>query len=124
MRLLLDTHVLVWTILGLPQLSTAAREAIRDPENTVYVSMISAWEIGIKKAIGKLHLPDDLEEAIEQSGYQVLTPGFGDVRAMERLPLIHRDPFDRLLVAQALEAGLQLVTSDRQVTRYDVPVFW
>lgn len=124
MNLLLDTQVLVWSILGLPHLSPRARRAISDTDNTVYVSLVSAWEIAIKKSIGKLHLPDDLEGVISRTGFVAAFPTFDDTRILERLPLIHRDPFDRLLVAQAKRGNLGIVTSDRQIARYDVDVIW
>ncbi len=120
-RLLLDTHVLLWWLVGSPELSSELRETI-DTELEVYVSSASVWELSIKKASGKLTLPDDLTDWIRRGGLSELpiTLQHGDLAG--RLPLIHRDPFDRMLVAQALAERLTLVTHDRLIQKYDVQI--
>lgn len=122
MRLLLDTHVLLWWVEEDARLTDDVRSRLADPENTVVVSAVSAAEIAIKRAIGKLGgapAPVILDEA----GFDELPLTAGHATWLEGLPLHHRDPFDRMLVAQALAEGLVLVTVDEKVRQYDVPVF-
>jgi len=120
LRLLLDTHVLVWSLLRPELLSQTAAEAIEDGTNEVYVSVVSAWEIEIKRAKGKLPLPETLSAALDRLQYRSLPVTLGQVLAVESLPRHHRDPFDRMLIAQAQSEDLTLVTSDRQIRHYPV----
>lgn len=99
----------------------AAREAIGDGENTVYVSAVVVWEIIIKKALNKLEAPDDIEAAMAANRFLSLPITVPHVLALQSLPNIHRDPFDRLLVAQAKHEGLKLVSRDANVVLYGVP---
>jgi len=122
MRLLLDTHVLLWWLDDSPNLSAAAKEAIADPGNIVAVSVASLWEIAIKKGIGKLDLPDDFEEVLSHQGFELLDVKPAHTFGLHALPLLHRDPFDRMLVAQARAEGLRIVTRDTWIQSYDVPV--
>jgi len=118
-RLLLDTHVLLWWLADeglIPQ----AREAIADPDNLVMVSAASAWEISIKKALGKLAAPDDLERQVDESGFAALPISIAHGLAAGQLPRHHDDPFDRMLIAQALADGLTLVTHDKRFSDYNV----
>lgn len=121
MRLLLDTHVILWWLDDSPELSGEVKDLL-DTEPAVYVSAVSPWEIAIKQSLGKLPGPEDLAERVRDGQFSGLpiTGGHG-VRA-GRLPPHHRDPFDRLLVAQAQTEGLTLVTRDQWIPRYDVPV--
>jgi PIN domain nuclease of toxin-antitoxin system len=121
MTLLLDTHVLLWWLEDAPQLSRPARKAIQDGQNTVYISAAVAWEIAIKKALGKLDAPDDLEEVMAANRFLPLPITIPHALAVQTLPDHHRDPFDRLLIAQALLEGFRLVTRDREIARYPVP---
>ena len=111
MSLLLDTHALLWWLTDDPILSTPAREALADPAQDLFVSAASAWEIAIKSNMGKLHVTSDWLESVEAGGITPLD-----------MPLLHRDPFDRMIVAQAQALGLTIVTRDRNIARYDVPV--
>jgi len=120
-RLLLDTHVLLWWLAGSPELPDQIKERI-DTELEVYVSSASVWELSIKQAAGKLTLPDDLIKWIRQGGLSELPITMQHADLAGRLPLIHRDPFDRMLVAQALAERLTLVTRDELIQKYDVPV--
>jgi PIN domain nuclease of toxin-antitoxin system len=121
MRLLLDTHVVLWWLGDSPELSGEVKDLL-DTEPAVFLSAVSPWEIAIKQSLGKLPGPDDLAERVRDSQFSTLpiTAGHG-VRA-GRLPLHHRDPFDRVLIAQAQTEGLTVVTRDAQFTKYDVPV--
>lgn len=120
MKLLLDTHVLLWWLDDPRQLSKAARKSIQDGANPVYISAAVAWEIAIKKAIGKLDAPDTLEEALEASRFLHLPITIAHALAVRSLPGHHRDPFDRMLIAQALQEGLCLVTRDLEIAKYPV----
>jgi PIN domain nuclease of toxin-antitoxin system len=124
LKLLLDTHALLWALEGGARLSHAARLAIRDGENDVLVSAASAWEIAIKKALGRLQVPDHLAEVVDRAGFTRRPLGFAEARRLETLPLLHGDPFDRMLIAHALEEGAALVTRDAQIARYRVPIVW
>jgi PIN domain nuclease of toxin-antitoxin system len=121
MRLLLDTNALLWWLAD-DGLGTQARDAIADPENFVAVSAVSAWEISIKKALGKLTAPDDLEHQVEAGGFTPLPITIAHGSAAEQLARHHDDPFDRMLVAQALAEGLTIVTRDKRFSQYNVAV--
>ncbi|MEV7871571.1 type II toxin-antitoxin system VapC family toxin [Streptomyces sp. NPDC088124] len=121
MRLLLDTHVVLWWLDDSPELSGELKDLL-DTEPAVYVSAVSAWEIAIKQSLGKLDGPEDLAERVRDSQFTGLpvTAGHG-VRA-GRLPAHHRDPFDRILIAQAQIEGMSLVTRDKWIPEYDVTI--
>jgi len=118
MRVLLDTHVLLWAVLNDPRLTTAQARAISQGE--VYLSSASIWEIGIKRAIGKLDVPEDLFEIAVDAGCRPLPISWTHADAAAALPLHHSDPFDRMLVAQAQCEGLSLASSDSKFGVYDV----
>ena len=126
MRLLLDTHVFLWYITADSRLPAAWQTAIRDPANEVYLSVASVWEAVIKYQLGKLPLPeppaDYLPRQREAHGIASLPVEEGAMAPLAGLPPLHRDPFDRLLIAQALQHGLTLATVDPEVTAYPVPV--
>ncbi len=118
MALLLDTHTLIWWLTASRRLSAAAREAIASGH--VYVSVASAWEIGIKRARGKLTLEVDLADQLRRNAFEPLPITLAHALRAGSLPLHHADPFDRMLVAQAQLEGLRLVTGDPRIARYDV----
>ncbi|MGH7929015.1 MAG: type II toxin-antitoxin system VapC family toxin [Candidatus Binatia bacterium] len=119
MRLLLDTHVLLWWLSDDPKLAKNAREKIANSDNDVLISSASAWEISIKAALERLEIElDDLEEAIARSGFRALPIGLRHAITAGRLPNAHRDPFDRMLVAQASVEELRVVSHDRVFERY------
>ena len=122
MRLLLDTNALLWWIEDDPTLSASVREAIDDRSNEVFVSVASAWEIAIKSSTGKLEAPENLAGQIERAGFIQLLVNFEHAELAGRLPMHHRDPFDRMLVAQAQVEDLVLATRDRNMARYGVEV--
>jgi len=119
-QLLLDTHVVLWWLDGGRQLRAEALDAIAAPTNTVWLSAVVVWEIRIKQALGKLVIPDDFAEVLEQQDFEALPVRISHAHRIAQLPALHRDPFDRLLVAQALEEDLCLVSRDASVTRYPV----
>lgn len=122
MDLLLDTHAFIWWAGVDKRLAEIARTAIADAENRVVVSAVTVWEISIKRAIGKLEFRHDTLRVLDQTGFETLdiTPEHAD--AAGSLPLHHADPFDRLLVAQARIDQFVLVTQDRQILPYGVPL--
>ena|SRR5271167_58159 len=120
MRLLLDTHVLLWALAESPELARDLRRKIADPSNDVLVSAASVWEIAIKKRLGKLDAPDNLLEVLEASDFSPLFINFVHAAAAGSLPPHHDDPFDRMLIAQAQSEGLILVTADRRLRAYHV----
>lgn len=123
-KLLLDTHALIWALANDRRLSKRARAAIEDGGNDVFTSAASAWEIAIKTSAGKLHAPSDLVEAADKVGFVLRPVTFADVAALRALPPIHRDPFDRMLVAQAQLDNAVLVTKDALIRQYPVSVLW
>ncbi|GIW41931.1 MAG: twitching motility protein PilT [Candidatus Binatia bacterium] len=122
-RLLLDTHVFLWWRVNDRRLRKEARQAIADAE-IVFVSAATAWEIAIKIALGRLRIPEPVEAGVKKSGFEKLPIDFAHAESAARLPPHHADPFDRMLVAQAREEGLVLVTGDRRIGLYDVDVVW
>lgn len=122
MNLLLDTHVLLWALDDDPSLSPAARAAITDGRNVVFVSAATAWEIAIKRALGKLRAPtDDYLQELERHHFTPLDITTEHALAVESLPPYHADPFDRILVAQSQVEKLTLVTRDVRLLAYAVP---
>jgi PIN domain nuclease of toxin-antitoxin system len=120
MNLLLDTHVLIWALENNPTLSDKAVSSITRAENMIYVSSVSIWEIGIKKAAGKLDVPGNLTEEINLHRFSPLHITFEHAELAAQLPPIHKDPFDRMLIAQAITEKLRLVTRDTVITTYAV----
>ena len=122
MNLLLDTHVLLWWLDNpTTLLSEQALTTIRDPDNEIIVSVVSAWEIAIKKALGKLESPENLKEVIIDSRFELMPIDYEHAWHVKDLPLHHRDPFERLLVVQATVENLMLVTRDSWLNAYNVP---
>jgi PIN domain nuclease of toxin-antitoxin system len=120
LRLLLDTHVFIWWDEGV-QISKRAASAIREADQ-VYVSAVTGWEIAVKAALGRLHTTRDVGVAAIESGFEELPVRLSHAAALRDLPMHHRDPFDRMLVAQAAAEGLTLVTRDPHVAKYGVRV--
>ncbi|HEV3263498.1 MAG TPA: type II toxin-antitoxin system VapC family toxin [Gemmataceae bacterium] len=126
MRILLDTHVFLWYISADPQLPVAFRDAIREPANEVYLSVASVWEAVIKYALGKLPLPEAPAEYLprQREAHRIMTLPVEEAALVHLAGMapLHRDPFDRILIAQALEQGLTLATVDDAVRAYSVPL--
>jgi len=128
MTLLLDTHALIWYLEGSERLSRAGRAAIEDSRNERFVSHATAWELAVKLSLGKLQLQIPFSElfpkVIAANGFHVLPPEFLHYQELLNMPLHHRDPFDRLLIAQARVERLTVVTSDAHFAMYGIPVLW
>ncbi|MDE2978875.1 MAG: type II toxin-antitoxin system VapC family toxin [Acidobacteriota bacterium] len=119
-RLLLDTHAFLWCLSETGRLRTASRAAIEDPRNQIFVSAISAWEITVKRLKGKMEAPDDLAVLVDEKGFAHLPLTFHHAELAARLPRLHKDPFDRFLIAQAQAEGLTVVTRDAHFPLYGV----
>lgn len=120
MKLLLDTHVLLWWFEDPLRISEEAREQISDPDNEVLVSAASCWEIAIKRSLNKLSAPADINDAIQQCGFEELAISILHSLKTEALPLHHRDPFDRMLIVQSVCESAFLVTHDRMFMQYGI----
>ncbi|MEZ4527957.1 MAG: type II toxin-antitoxin system VapC family toxin [Desulfobacterales bacterium] len=128
MRLLLDTHVFIWLMFSPEKVSAETKKRYKSYENAIFISLVSLWEIQIKSQLGKLHLDIDLETIIDDnihSGFVNLLPiGVTHILTLKKLPFYHKDPFDRLLIAQAIEENMTIVTCDSYFSDYPVPVLW
>ena len=128
MRLLLDTCAFLWIVGGGPELSSRARDAFVDPANDVYLSSASAWEIAVKHQMGRLPLPEPPASFVprlrEVHDIEVLPIDEASALHVGNLPALHRDPFDRMLVSQALVGGLTIVTPDHAIRQYPAPTLW
>ena len=122
MRLLLDTHVVLWWLADDPSLGSAARAAIADSRAEVFVSAASVWEVAIKRELGKLTAPDDLLVQLDGQRFECLPLTAEDAWAAGHLARHHTDPFDRAIVAQAMRRDLAVVTRDRTIAQYGVSV--
>ncbi|MDQ3380214.1 MAG: type II toxin-antitoxin system VapC family toxin [Actinomycetota bacterium] len=119
-RLLLDTHVAIWFFEDPALLANEAREALEDSVNPAYVSAASVWEWALKQALGRISTPAELDTGAIRAGFHELPVTWAHGRSAADLPLLHADPFDRMLVAQALAEDLVLLTRDRLITQYPV----
>ena len=127
MDLLLDTHVILWFFENDARLSKTAIDAINNPKNKKYVSIASIWEAGIKCSLGKLKLKgsfDNFIETIDDNGFLLMEITTEHIKTTMRLPYHHRDPFDRMLIAQSISEGLYLMTDDEYVSKYDISPIW
>jgi len=120
MNLLLDTHTLLWWLDDNPTLSAEARDAIADGRNLVFVSAVVIWEVRIKQSLGKLQLPLNFREVLNSQAFDELPLTVDHAHRLAELPPLHRDPFDRMLVAQAMAERLTVVTRDPDIARYPV----
>lgn len=124
MPLLLDTHAFIWIARGGSQLSLRVAEAVSAPNETVYVSVLTRWEIALKEGRRNFSFGEDFDHAVARSGFEPLDLGFDVPALLQSLPALHGDPFDRMLVAQALSIGATLVTRDAMLRRYPVETLW
>jgi PIN domain nuclease of toxin-antitoxin system len=128
MKALLDTHAFLWWITDDPKLSPVVREILGDENNEMFVSAATGWEIAIKAQLGKLQLPDEprgfILEQLRINGFQNLPIQMTHALHVLNLPIYHRDPFDRILIAQAQVEGIPILTNDPQIAQYRVEVIW
>lgn len=122
MKFLLDTHSLLWTVFEPDKLSTEAQEIIVDHNNIICVSLISLWEISIKQNIGRLDIPKEFFEVVNEGGFEILPLTMDQIKKYRTLPLHHRDPFDRMLIIQARQQKLIFITRDSEISKYDIEI--
>jgi len=118
LKILLDTHLLLWWLMDARRLSRKARELVQDPSHTIFLSVASLWEIRIKEALGKVEVPENFDEAVAMETFEVLPIYAAHTKALKSLPMHHRDPFDRMLIVQAMTERLQLLTADEGLAVY------
>jgi PIN domain nuclease of toxin-antitoxin system len=123
-KLLLDTHAALWWLADDPRLGADAARQLGDDSNRVLLSSAVVWEVAVKRSLGKLQAPPDLASTLIGAGVQPLAITLDHAAAVESLPWHHRDPFDRMLVAQAVAEDASLVSDDERLQRYDVPLVW
>ncbi|MFC1883904.1 type II toxin-antitoxin system VapC family toxin [Thermodesulfobacteriota bacterium] len=121
MNLLLDTHVLLWWLDDNPTLSENAKGVIGDSKNLVFISAVTIWEIRIKQALGKLKIPPNFKKVLDKQPFEFLDITVDHAHAIENLPNHHRDPFDRMLIAQATVEGFTIITRDINFKEYKIP---
>ncbi len=119
---LLDTHIFIWGMEGNAKLPKDIKLKISDPNNKVFVSVATVWEIIIKRAKKGLSIPKDIVGGIKASGFQLLSIEIAHVLEVEKLPFYHKDPFDRILIAQARVENLTLITADQKFKKYKLPL--
>ena len=128
MKVLVDTHAILWWLAGDERLSKRARKILQDPENKRWVSIASLWEIAIKMSSGRLPAEGltlgTIAGLLKSQQFAILPVRLEDLLRLELLPWLHRDPFDRLIVAQALEEGISLLTADGDMSHYPVQTIW
>ena len=127
MRYLLDTHAFLWFIDGNVELSPQAKDIIQNPKYTIYLSIVSFWEIAIKLNIGKLTIDmsfDELKKETDKNDFRILPIQYEDTRILTTLKLFHKDPFDRILIAQAIQNNLTIITKDANIADYPVKISW
>ena len=127
MDYLLDTHAFLWFINGSVELSPQAKNIIQNPANTLYLSIAVFWEIAIKLIIGKISIDmsfDELKNEADKNDFQILPIQFEDIRVLTTLELYHKDPFDRILIAQAIQNDMTMITKDSNFEAYPVKIIW
>ena len=128
MKALLDTHAFLWWVLDDKRISVKAKRVIRRSESNLYVSAASIWEMVIKIRVGKLELPDPplsfIEDQLKINHLNLLPITHGHAMNVHYLPLLHRDPFDRMLVAQARSENIPILSGDTEISKYDVEIIW
>jgi len=122
MRYLIDTHIFLWWLNGDKKISDSLQRILENPQIQIYVSVATLWEISIKHALGKLPLKTTLSEMISVSGFELLSITGVHVLELEKLPLLHNDPFDRMLIAQTKAEHFIFITVDAKIKRYDIKI--
>lgn len=119
---MLDTHIFIWWLLSDKRLKNSWQQLIADPGNLIFVSLVSAWEMAIKLKMGKLRLKKTLEECFRDQDFEMLGISLQHIVSLNRLPLKHKDPFDRMLIAQAKVEHCRLITDDQKIKKYRIRV--
>ena len=119
---LLDTHIFLWSLDETKRLTKEVAKILKDPRNRIFVSVATAWEMSIKQKKGKLPLKTTLEVCFRKSNFEILEIKLPHILQLENLPPYHKDPFDRMLVAQAIVEKLMIITADEKIRKYDVSV--
>jgi len=119
---LLDTNIFLWWLNGDRKLKDNVKREITDPNNFIFISVANAWEISIKHRAGKLPLKTSLKKCFEISDFQVLNLNLEHILVLDKLPLLHKDPFDRMLIAQAIHEKAALITSDDKIEKYKIDI--
>lgn len=120
MRYLLDTHVFLWSVADASRIALPVRKIIESPDNVIFVSLISLWELRIKESLGKVTLPKNFYRSLESAGFELLALNLEHIQALGDLPPHHRDPFDRMLIVQAQCEQMTLITRDEEIQKYDL----
>lgn len=120
MMYMIDAHILLWWLFDDRRLSSRLKGVIKDDKNNISVSVITVWEVILKQSLGKLKAPDDLIKSIESDGFEILALDIEHITRLTDLPFIHRDPFDRLLIAQAIAEDYTIITVDKYIKQYEV----
>lgn len=122
MRYLLDTHILLWWLGDEQKLTNYIKEIISNPDNQIFISVASGWEIVIKQRSGKLPLKTTVQECFTKANFEILNINLNHILFLDKLPLYHHDPFDRILIAQAQVENLTFITSDEKIKKYKIKV--
>lgn len=123
MNYLLDTHILLWWLSNDSKLDKSIKDLIANPTNNIAISVASIWEIVIKKTVGKLKAPDNLQEVIHASSFDLLDINIDHILCLDGLETIHNDPFDRILIAQSMVENLTIITNDAIIPKYNISIF-
>jgi len=118
-KILLDTHILLWAISDSDKLSEEHRRIIENPDNVIFISIATLWELTIKQSLGKIDLPDSFLSDLTHNGYETMKIEVSHLIELKKLPLHHRDPFDRILIAQAISENCKLLTTDHEILKYN-----
>jgi PIN domain nuclease of toxin-antitoxin system len=120
MRVLLDTHTLIWGLCEPDRLNVKTKELLTNIDNIIFVSIASLWELQIKKSLNKITLPDNFTSQLQENGYELLNITHEHISKLDTIPMIHRDPFDRMLISQCIYENIPLVTKDTEIIKYNI----
>lgn len=122
MRVLLDTHTLIWGLCEPERLNVKTKELLVNIDNIIFVSIASLWELQIKKSLNKITLPDNFTSQLQEYGYELLNITHEHISKLDTIPMIHRDPFDRMLISQSIYENIPLVTKDTEIIKYNIQI--
>ncbi|WP_316354325.1 type II toxin-antitoxin system VapC family toxin [Candidatus Trichorickettsia mobilis] len=122
MRVLLDTHTLIWGLCEPEKLNVETKKLLINVDNIIFVSVASLWELQIKKSLNKISLPDKFASQLQEHGYELLNITHEHIAKLDDLPMIHRDPFDRMLIAQSIYENIPLITKDAEIVKYNIQI--